>query len=100
MRPDEAESRHRWRWLVLGAAALLFVCSQFYRVANAVVAPELQRDLGLSPVALGGLSAAFFWAFAAAQVPLAVVLDRVGARRSMAVLSLMGAVGAGVFATA
>ena len=71
-------SPEAWRWVVLGLSALLFICSMFYRVANAVVAPQLQRDLGLSSEALGGVSAAFFYAFALAQVPLAVFLDRVG----------------------
>ena len=85
---------------MLGVAAPLFVCSQFYRVANAVVAPRLQRDLGLSSAALGSLSAAFFYAFAAAQIPVALFLDRVGARRCMTVLSLVGAAGAVTFAAA
>jgi nitrate/nitrite transporter NarK len=85
---------------VLAASASLFVCSQFYRVANAVVAPHLQRELALSSEALGGLSAAFFYAFAAMQIPLALVLDRVGGRTAMTVLSLVGAAGAVVFATA
>jgi nitrate/nitrite transporter NarK len=74
--------------------------SQFYRVANAVVAPHLQRELGLTSEALGGLSAAFFYAFAATQIPLALVLDRVGARAAMTSLSLVGAAGAVRFATA
>ncbi len=88
------------RWRVLALAAALFVCSQFYRVANAVVAPQLQRDLGLSSEALGAVSAAFFYAFAVAQLPLAVVLDRLGARLIMAALTLVGAGGAVVFAGA
>lgn len=88
------------RWIVFGLCALLFSCSQFYRVANAVVAPDLQRDLHLSHEALGSLSAAFFYAFAAAQIPLALVIDRLGARATMTVLTLVGAVGAVVFATA
>jgi nitrate/nitrite transporter NarK len=88
------------RWAVLVLAGTLFVCSQFYRVANAVVAPDLQRDLGLSSEALGAVSAAFFYAFAVAQVPLAVVIDRVGARVIMTALTLVGAAGAVVFAAA
>jgi sugar phosphate permease len=88
------------RWVVLALAAALFLFSQFYRVANAVVAPELQRDLGLSSEALGVVSAAFFYAFAAAQIPLAVLLDRAGARRIMTALTLVGAAGALVFADA
>jgi sugar phosphate permease len=97
---DPAEPRRTWRWVVLAACTALFVCSQFFRVANAVVAPRLQAELGLSSEALGGLSAAFFYAFAAMQIPLALVLDRVGARRTMSGLSLVGAAGAVVFATA
>lgn len=88
------------RWRVLALATALFVVSQFHRVASAVVAADLQRDLGLSSEALGGVSAAFFYAFAAAQVPLALLLDRVGARRSMALLSMVGAAGATVFSLA
>jgi sugar phosphate permease len=97
---DEGEGRHAWRWVVLAACVPLYVCSQFYRVANAVVAPHLERELGLSSEALGALGAAFFYAFAATQVPLAVLLDRLGARACMTALSLVGAAGALVFATA
>jgi nitrate/nitrite transporter NarK len=88
------------RWVVFGACAPLFVCSQFYRVLNAVIAPQLQAELGLGSEALGALSAAFFYAFALTQVPLALLLDRLGARRVMTALSLLAAAGAAVFATA
>ena len=94
---DELDPR---RWAVLALAVALFVCSQFYRVTNAVVAPELQADLRLSSEALGAVSAAFFYAFAVAQVPLALLLDRLGPRRIMAGLTLVGAAGAVVFAGA
>lgn len=85
---------------MLALSSLLFTASQFYRVANAVVASDLQHDLHLSSEALGGISAAFFYGFAAAQVPLALVLDRIGARWTMTVLTLVGSAGAVVFANA
>jgi sugar phosphate permease len=98
---DETDPhRQPWRWVVFGACTPLFVCSQFFRVANAIVAPQLQAELGLDSEALGGLSAAFFYAFAAMQIPLALVLDRIGARAVMAALTLTGAAGAVVFGTA
>jgi sugar phosphate permease len=99
-RADPGRVDGAWRWVIFGACTPLFVCSQFYRVANAIVAPDLHRELGLSSEALGTLSAAFFYAFAATQIPLALALDRVGARASMALLSLVGAAGAVVFAMA
>jgi nitrate/nitrite transporter NarK len=100
MSPVRAEPSPASAWVVLGVSALLFASSQFHRVAGAVVAQDLQRDLALSSEGLGIVGAAFFYAFAAGQLPLAVLLDRLGARRTMAALSLVGAVGALVFATA
>ncbi len=88
------------RWIVFAACVPLFVCSQFYRVLDAVIAPQLQAELGLGPEALGALSAAFFYAFAVTQLPLALLLDRLGARTVMTLLSLVAAAGAAVFATA
>lgn len=89
---------HWWRWVVLALGAFLFIFSQFYRASNAVIAPRLQADLSLSAESLGLLSAVFFYVFAAAQIPLGLYLDRLGARWTMTVLNLVGACGAFVFA--
>jgi MFS family permease len=67
----------------LAALSLAYVVSQFFRTAIAVVAPELARDLSLDPARLGVLSSAWFWAFAAAQLPIGVALDRWGPRRTV-----------------
>ncbi|MCF8032434.1 MAG: MFS transporter [Desulfarculaceae bacterium] len=88
------------RWLVFALCAALFMCSQFFRVSGAVIAPQLQSDLGLDPEQLGFLGACFFYAFATAQIPLALYLDRLGARVTMTGLSLLGGVGAVVFSMA
>lgn len=72
----------------------------FFRACNAIIAPQLQKDLSLSPESLGALSAAFFYAFALNQVTLALLLDRIGARLIMSVLFMVGSVGAVVFAFA
>lgn len=65
-----------------------------------VITPELARDLALGPSALGTLSGTFFVTFALAQVPVGVLLDRVGPRRTASGLMLLGAAGAVMFATA
>ena len=68
--------------------------SQFYRVSNSVIAPELARDLGLSARQLGWAGSAFFFALFAVQVPVGMWFDRYGARRTVAALSLVAAAGA------
>ncbi|MCU0597422.1 MAG: MFS transporter, partial [Desulfobacterota bacterium] len=70
-------------WGVFFLASANFFLSQFYRSTNAVIAPQLLTDLSLSTEDLGLLSAAFFYAFGLAQIPITVLLDRVGARRMM-----------------
>jgi sugar phosphate permease len=88
------------RWIIFIIAASLFFLSQFYRVSNAVIAPELIRDLSLDTEGLGLISAAFFYGFAFAQIPISLLLDKVGPRLMMTVLSLLGILGALIFSLA
>lgn len=77
-----------------------YFLSFLFRAVNAVLAPELLRDLGMGPSALGLLTATYFIAFASFQVPLGVLLDRYGPRRVEAALLLVAASGAFWFARA
>src|SRR4030042_115147 len=86
------------RWMVLFAACMLFVLSQFYRASIAVITPDLIRDLGLDTRGLSLVSAAFFYTFAIIQIPIGMYLDAIGPRIAMTVLSLLGVAGALVFA--
>ena len=88
------------RWIIFIIASSHYFLSQFYRVSNAVIAPELIRDLSLDTEGLGLLSAAFFYAFALAQIPISLLLDKVGPRWMMTVLSLLGILGALIFSLA
>lgn len=90
---------------VLTAAILLpfalgYAVSYFYRAINAVAAPDLVADLGLTASALGFLTATYLLAFAGFQLPLGVLLDRFGPRRVQAALLALTGVGALVFASA
>ena len=67
--------------------------SQFYRVSNSVIAPELTRDLGLTARQLGWAGSAFFFALFAVQVPVGTWFDRYGARRTVAALSVLATLG-------
>ena len=68
--------------------------SQFYRVSNSVIAPELTRDLDLTARQLGWAGSAFFFALFAVQVPVGMWFDRYGARRTVTALSFLAVGGA------
>jgi predicted MFS family arabinose efflux permease len=84
---------------VFACFALGYLLSYALRSINAVIAPSLLAELGMSNAELGLLSSAYFVAFGCMQLPLGIWLDRYGARRTEAALLLCAAAGAVVFAT-
>lgn len=86
------------RFLIFSILSALFTLSMFYRVSSAVIAPDLVRDLGLDARDLGILGGAFFYSFALLQIPMGPMLDRLGPRIVLSSFSIVGALGAFVFA--
>ncbi len=78
----------------------IYIVSQFLRNSVGVIAPNLASELGLSAKEVGLLASVFFFAFAAAQIPLGVALDRYGPRRCMLVCAAVAVAGALMFALA
>jgi MFS family permease len=77
-----------------------YFMSYFYRSANAVIAPDLSREMALGAAQLGLMTSLFYAAFAVVQIPLGVGLDRWGPRWVTPGLMLVGAGGSLVFAAA
>lgn len=69
----------------------------FFRVSPAVISPSLVDDLGFTTSGLSDLSSAFFYAFALVQIPLGITIDRIGPRKTFAILSLIGVIGSALF---
>ncbi len=88
------------KWHIFAVLTGMYVVAYFYRVSAAVIAGDLQADLGLSPEELGNVSSALFYAFAFTQLPLGPLLDRIGPRRTIFFLSLVTVAGALLFAFA
>src|SRR5439155_7393856 len=67
---------------------------------NALVGPHITAELDLGAADLGLLTSVYFLAFALAQIPMGVLLDRYGPRRVDAALLLLATAGAFAFARA
>ena len=80
--------------------ALGYAISYFYRNTNAIIESDLVDELGLGPADLGLLTGAYFFSFAIFQLPLGILLDRYGPRRTEAVLLLFAALGSWIFSKA
>jgi predicted MFS family arabinose efflux permease len=87
------------RHLLFAFSAGYFL-SYLYRTVNAVISPELTRELGIASGTLGLLTSTYFVAFAALQLPAGILLDRYGPRRVEAALLVVAGTGALLFAFA
>ncbi|MDD5029831.1 MAG: MFS transporter, partial [Rhodoferax sp.] len=79
------------------AYALGYFLSYALRSVNAVIAPELTRELNMTAAGLGLLTSSYFLAFGLFQLPLGLLLDRFGPRRVEAALLLVAAAGCALF---
>ncbi len=77
--PAERVTNLRW-----GIAVLLGIgifVNYFDRVNLTVAGPDLRREFGLDDIAFGYLLSAYAWTYAFAQIPIGLVLDRLGVTR-------------------
>ena len=79
---------------------IAYTLSQFYRSFLAVIAPELARELALSPQNLANMQALWIAGFVLAQFPVGWALDMIGPRRTVSLLMVFAVVGALLFAIA
>lgn len=77
-----------------------YYLSYLFRTINASIAPALASEFGLDAAATGLLASVYFLVFAAAQIPIGVLLDRFGPRRVQSVLLVLAAGGATLYGTA
>jgi len=95
----EPHSKGRFSRVTLPLAVFGLI-NQAARTVLAVIGPVLAVEFGLSASELGLLAACMLAAYAAAQLPGGMALDRVGARNVQAALSLVTAAGFALFALA
>jgi MFS transporter, ACS family, D-galactonate transporter len=71
----------RLRWRITGLIAGGVLINYFDRISLSVAGPQLERSFHLTPAELGVLFSAFFWSYALLQIPVGLVLDRLGVTR-------------------
>jgi MFS family permease len=90
----------RLAYLMWGLAAAFYLFGFFQRVTPASLAADLMRDFGLSAAGLGNLSAFYYYAYAAVQIPTGVLVDRLGPSRMFLAGSVIAGAGSLLFALA
>jgi MFS transporter, ACS family, D-galactonate transporter len=98
----ERDSRQTRRWTIIGLLSLGMVIAYVSRsnLSVAVVLPDFIRNFQLSDTDRGTLNSAFFWAYAALQIPAGWVVDRWGVKLPYAISFLFWCIASGATAFA
>jgi predicted MFS family arabinose efflux permease len=91
---------HRRGLIIVTTLATAYMASHFFRASNVTIGLDLMRDLAIGPEALGALTGAFFFGFAAMQIPCGFLFDHFGPRRTVAGMLILATIGGIVFTLA
>ena len=80
--------------------AFQYLVVYFHRVCPAVVAPELVAAFNISGASLGVLASGYFYSYAIMQIPVGLLSDSWGTRKTVALFSSVAALGSIIFALA
>lgn len=102
---QDAESTGRmsqlgFAWVVWGLAAAFYFSDYLARVAPGVMHRSLQIDFGINEAGFGILTASFYVPYIIMQIPVGLTVDRLSIRGILTVMSLITALGCGVFGLA
>lgn len=86
------------RELVFAVFCLLFIFALFLRSCTAVIVGDLMKAFSIPAASLGLMASAFFYAYAAVQIPVGLLSDRIGVRYTVFCFGLLGVAGSTFFA--
>jgi len=79
LQPYVKSSRYGWSsWSIL---VIAFITVFFHRLSVGSVADELTREIPMNSVTLGNLTAMNYYAYALMQIPVGILVDRIGVRK-------------------
>ena len=100
MQSAERPLPYRRGLIIVATMATAYVASHFFRASNVTIGLDLMRDLAIGPEALGALTGAFFFGFAAMQIPCGFFFDRFGPRYTVVGMLIIASFGGTMFTLA
>ena len=93
---------HRSNIYIIGFVFIPFMgaylLSELFRNINSTIGPVLQQEFALDAATLGLMTSLFPFAVAGSQLFTGILLDRLGARRKVAMLLIIASIGGLLFA--
>lgn len=89
-----------YRWFIFGILSVGYILVYFHRLSPSIVAKELEKSLQTTGTLLGLLGSAYFYPYAAMQLPAGLLSDSLGPRKIVTIFLLIASVGSVIFGVA
>ena len=76
-------------WVIWGAASLFALFIYFIQPAISIMIEPIKQTFHTNDIGIGFLSSSFFYTYALMQIPIGVLIDKIGVRRVLAI-SIVG----------
>ena len=97
---DLLQKAKKYRWYIFWILAFGYVLVYFHRLCPAVVAVEMMKDLNATGALTGFLGAAYFYPYAAMQLPAGLLSDSWGPRNTITLFFGIAFIGSVILAMA
>lgn len=88
---------YRYRWVIFVVLACVYFFVYFHRTSPAVLADELMDEFAVTALAVGVMSSAYFYPYALLQIPVGILSDTKGPRRTTTAFTFIAFIGAILF---
>jgi len=75
------------KWLIFVILSSIYFFVYFHRTSPAVIANDLMKEFGISALAIGIFSSLYFYPYAVLQVPVGVLSDTKGAKKTVLIFT-------------
>ncbi|MCQ5374250.1 MAG: MFS transporter, partial [Candidatus Methanomethylicia archaeon] len=79
--------KNRTAIIIFSSLSSLYFFSIVHRVGVAVIAFDIMAEFNTDASLLGLMSSMYFFPYALAQIPVGLLLDRIGIRRTVTILA-------------
>lgn len=86
------------KWLIFAILSGIYFFVYFHRTSPAVIADDLMRDFAISALTVGIFSSLYFYPYAVLQIPVGVLSDTKGAKRTVVIFTTISLFGIFLFA--
>lgn len=93
----ESLVKNRTAIIIFSSLSSLYFFSIVHRVGVAVIAFDIMAEFNTDASLLGLMSSMYFFPYALAQIPVGLLLDRIGIRRTVTILATISCIGSLIF---